>query len=260
MTQASEADRHALYQECVQEPSCDVTFFRRVFRENFGREPEVLREDFCGTATVCCEWVRRASRRRAIGFDLCADTLEWGRRHNMKTLTRKERARIDLRCEDVRAPHEQLADVIAAQNYSFFYLQKRAELLEYFRASYSHLGDEGILVLDIVGGSDVLLEEHEDIREMEGYDYIWEQRSVNPITAEQLCYIHFRFDDGSALEKAFEYRWRLWTIPEAGFQRVDVYWEGLDEETGEGNDEFNVQEAADSEPAWFSYVVAIKQT
>ena len=136
---------------------------------------------------------------------------------------------------------------------------------KYFEAAHRNLNDEGILVLDIMGGNEVLLEDNEDVKELDGYNYIWEQHSFDPITAEQLCYIHFRFEDGSALERAFEYRWRLWTIPEvrellleAGFARADVYWEGIDEETEEGNDEYSVEEHAHNEPAWFAYIVGVK--
>ena len=59
------------------------------------------------------------------------------------------------------------------------------------------------------------------------------------------CHIHFKFPDGSRIKNAFSYDWRLWTLPEvqellaeAGFDRITVYWQGTDEETGEANGEF----------------------
>ena len=80
----------------------------------------------------------------------------------------------------------------------------------------------------------------------------------------QFC-IHFRFKDGSALSRAFQYDWRLWTLPEirellieAGFERADVYWEGTDKETGEGTDVYRRREHAESDPAWIAYVVGVK--
>ena len=57
MAKADGADRYALYLDSVQEPSHEVSFFKRAFKKEFGREPVVLREDFCGTAAVCYEWV-----------------------------------------------------------------------------------------------------------------------------------------------------------------------------------------------------------
>ena len=59
-----------------------------------------------------------------------------------------------------------------------------------------------------------------------------------------MCHLHFNFPDGSRLEKAFTYEWRLWeldevkaVLTEAGFAKVVVYFEELgdeeDEEDGE---------------------------
>jgi hypothetical protein len=77
------------------------------------------------------------------------------------------------------------------------------------------------------------------------------------------CHIHFEFPDGSRMAKAFSYHWRLWTLPElreilleAGFRKADVYWEGTDEETGEGNGEYQPCEIGDADAGWVCYVVA----
>jgi hypothetical protein len=67
------------------------------------------------------------------------------------------------------------------------------------------------------------------------------------------------------MPRAFTYTWRLWTLPElrevlkeAGFERVTVYWQGTDEETGEGNGEFLPVDRGDPDPAWIAYLVAEK--
>jgi len=68
-TLASQADKYTLYQQAVQEPDHEVEFFDRVYRARHKRLPKVLREDFCGTFAVCCEWVKKPGRV-AIGVDL----------------------------------------------------------------------------------------------------------------------------------------------------------------------------------------------
>jgi hypothetical protein len=262
---AKRADPYELYQQSVQEPSFDEEFFVRIFSEEYGREPRVLREDFCGTAAISCQWVRASEERRAIGFDLDEAPLAWCRANNLTRLDPAQRARVELRLEDARSPHRLRADVISCQNFSFFVFRTRDELRGYFEAARANLADGGLLVLDMVGGSEVLEEDREEITEKDGFDYVWEQHSYDPISAAQVCFIHFRFPDGSSLKRAFRYDWRLWTLPEvrellveAGFSRADVYWEGTDESTGEGDGEFRRVERAPSEPAWIAYVVGVR--
>ena len=105
--------------------------------------------------------------------------------------------------------------------------------------------------------------ELEESRECEGYSYIWEQAAFNPIDSLMTCHIHFAFPDGSRLERAFSYHWRLWTLPEiqellheAGFSRVVVYWEGTDEKSGEGNGIYTPATRGDADPGWVCYIVA----
>ena len=81
------------------------------------------------------------------------------------------------------------------------------------------------------------------------FTYVWDQHSYDPITGSAVCKIHFHFPDGSKIRDAFTYHWRLWTLPElrellaeAGFARSTVYWEGTDEETGEGDGDFQPRE------------------
>ncbi len=85
------------------------------------------------------------------------------------------------------------------------------------------------------------------------------------ITGDAVNYIHFRFPDGSQITKAFEYDWRLWTLPElqellieAGFAKVTVYWEGTDEETEEGDGEFKPTTIGEACEGWIAYLVAEK--
>ncbi len=265
---ARTADKYDLYQQSVQEPGCEVAFFDRVFRAEFGRRPLLLREDFCGTFAVCCAWAASHVQREAIGVDLDPQPLAWGRRHNLAKLPEDAQRRVKLLKQDVLKVDRDnagQADVLAAQNFSFFIFKTRDALRKYFQAAHAHLADEGLAVLDMMGGSEVLVENHEDVRRVNGFRYVWEQARFDPISHDALYHIHFRFRDGSRLNRAFTYDWRLWTLPEvrellreAGFSRVDVYWEDADADSGEGNGVYRRRQRATADPAWVAYVVAVK--
>ena len=59
---ARTADRHALYQESVQDTESEVTFLTRMYKKLRGRPALSLREDFCGTALLCAEWIKKKGR------------------------------------------------------------------------------------------------------------------------------------------------------------------------------------------------------
>ena len=78
------------------------------------------------------------------------------------------------------------------------------------------------------------------------------------------CHIHFAFEDGTRLDNAFDYSWRLWSLAElrdimydAGFTTVDTYWEGTDED-GEGDGNFRKKKHAENEETFIAYLVAWK--
>lgn len=262
-TQADRADKYKLYQHTVQEPSHEVEFFDEVYRQFNKRTPKVLREDFCGTFAVCCEWAKKPGRT-AIGYDLDPEPLDWGREHNLSKLTPGQQKRVQLHQDDVRKVAGRKADVLAAQNFSFWCFKTREEVRAYFEAARQNLAKDGLFVLDMMGGPECLEEDREDIRDYGRFDYVWEQHRFDPISHEGTWFIHFRFKDGSKLERIFRYDWRLWTIPEvrellaeAGFRSSDVYWEGTDK-NGEGDGNWKKTSAAASDPAWIAYIVAQK--
>lgn len=264
---ADDADKHALYERSVQEPQVDAEFALDVFRREFSRRPYRMREDFCGTAALCREWVREHDDNRAWGVDLDAETVAWGREHNIDPLPEHARQRVELICGDVRTAGSGVGpvDVVMAQNFSYFLFEERRELLAYFRAARRHLGNEGLLILDAYGGPDSL-RRSEESTENDGFTYIWDQDDFDPIRRRATCYIHFEFPDGSRLERAFTYHWRMYTIPElrdlladAGFAASDVYWEGTDPATGAGDGLFTVHERGDPDDAWICYIVGIKR-
>ncbi len=262
--EASRADKYDLYLRSVQVAEHETMMFSRFYRTAYKAPARTLREDFCGTAAICADWVRGRSDRYAIGVDLDPEPLAWGMEHNVAPLSPKARERVTLVRGDVRTLKSPPVDVLAAQNFSFFVFKQRADLLEYFKAAYRNLADKGVFVLDMLGGPEVQREGEEETRKLRGFTYVWEQVRFDPITAHCLFRIHFRFKDGSALSPAFEYDWRLWTMPEirellteAGFPRVDIYWEGSTR-GGKGDGRWQRKTSAESDPAWVAYVVAIK--
>ncbi len=262
-SQASRADRHRLYQLSVQVPEADVGFARRVFKKRYGRPARRLREDFCGTALMCCDWVRAHEENRAWGVDLDPEPLSWGVEHNLSTLTEAQRERVTLVEGNVLdVPAQPKVDVTVAFNFSYFIFPERAKLLAYFRQARSTLGSEGVLILDAYGGSDAQ-KTMTETREIDGFDYVWDQHKFDPIHHRAVNYIHFEFPDGSRIRRAFAYDWRLWGLPElrdalleAGFSDVDAFWEGTDRKTGEGNGVYRVASEALDDPAWIAYLAA----
>ncbi len=80
---AEQADIHDLYERSVQTVDVEAQFLSDTFKALRGRAARSLREDFCGTASLCCEWVRAAGGRHAVGVDNDADVLDWGRRNRV---------------------------------------------------------------------------------------------------------------------------------------------------------------------------------
>ncbi|MGB5735301.1 MAG: class I SAM-dependent methyltransferase [Thiohalocapsa sp.] len=263
--QAAAADAHRLYERAVQCAEAEVNFFEQRFRLLRGRPARRLREDFCGTAAVCCEWVGRHRRNRAVGVDLDQTVLDWGLRHNLSDLRPEAVARVELRCGNAADADTERHDIVAAMNFSYWLFKERAALRRYFKEVRSALAEDGVFFLDAYGGYDAFREilEQREINDDDGcFTYGWEQEGYNPITGEMTCHIHFAFPDGSRLQRAFSYQWRLWTLPEirellveAGFSRVICYWQGWDAD-GEADGIFEPVERADADAGWICYLSA----
>ncbi|HET7132419.1 MAG TPA: class I SAM-dependent methyltransferase, partial [Gammaproteobacteria bacterium] len=117
-TMAERADIHELYEQSVQAVDVEVEFLRQTFRELRGREAMSFREDFCGTASLSCEWARSGARRHAVGVDIDAAVLEWGRRNRVARLPESARARVKLLNDDVRTVQTAAVDLVGAFNFS----------------------------------------------------------------------------------------------------------------------------------------------
>ena len=260
---ASLADRHDLYQRSVQSPEHEAWFFNRIYRSNYKRSPVLLREDFCGTTKLACEWVKQGSEFSAVGVDIEASVLDWGRQNRISQLQTEEQARVRLIESDVLTVETPGVDVLVAFNFSYWIFDERAQMLNYLRRCRDSVNDGGLMFLDIFGGPESM-EETKEKTKHDNFTYIWQQADFHPVTNHLQCYIHFKFKDGSKLKRAFSYSWRLWTAPEirdllleAGFSNVTVYWEGEDED-GEGNGIFTPDERGEADLAWIAYIVAEK--
>ena len=257
------ADRHELYENSVQNAETEVDFVSETFELIRQRKLKLLREDFCGTASVCGEWVSRGKDHRAIGIDLDEDVLQWGREHNLSKLNDEQRSRVTLLKEDVLTTQPEKAEAILAMNFSYWYFKTREVLRGYFEHVREGLSDDGVFFLDCFGGYEAF-QLMEESTENEGFTYTWDQSEYNPITGDYVCHIHFEFPDGSKMKEAFTYEWRLWTMPElrellveAGFKNVTTYWEGSDED-GDGDGNYEATEEGDADAGWVCYIVAEK--
>lgn len=232
-TLAESADRHALYQQAVNAPASCIEFLRDVYHQARGRQPRVLREDFCGTALLATMWAERSPDNRSVGVDLDPEALAWARAHNLARSPACER--VELIEGDVLEDIPQRADIVCALNFSYYLLTTRRQLVTYFKLARRALLPGGLLVLDSLGGTDALVDFSEE-RDCGDFTYLWTQTGFNPLDHTSTCAIGFAFPDGSRLDPAFAYRWRMWTMPEirdclaeAGFSRVRIFWEYVDE-------------------------------
>jgi len=254
-------DRHWLYQQSVQSPGEHVEFFDRVYKLKNDRPPLSMKEDFCGTAFLSCEWVTIRPENTAIGVDLDLETLDWGREHNVSPLDDTDQAKVTLLHENVLSVTDPKVDVVAALNFSYFIFKTRDEVRAYFEKARESLNAGGVFVLDIFGGWESYMEETDYTRD-EGFTYVWTQTKYDPITNDTQFQIQFKFHGGGGIKPAFVYDWRLWSLPEikellveAGFASVDVYWEQIDEDTNEGSGEFKLVKTAENCPGWIAMLV-----
>jgi SAM-dependent methyltransferase len=263
--------RHYLYSAAVQSVDADIRFFRRVYKRKNGAPFRRLREDFCGTAALACDWVRRRKDHEAWGVDLDRKTLEWGRRHYVPRLGDGAR-RLHLLCRDVKEVVEPRVDLIAALNFSYSVFKTRKELGGYFRTARRSLADGGLFVLDAWGGTEAMCEDTErrridaetalDGTRVPSFTYVWEQARFNPIDHHIVCHIHFRLRGGKRIKRAFTYDWRMWTLVElrellagAGFRSSEVYVEGWDDEEDEADGIFRRRKYFENQEGWVAYVV-----
>jgi SAM-dependent methyltransferase len=219
------AMKHRLYERAVQTPELDVELVHRVFARHAGRVPLTLREDFCGTALLSSRWVESDDDREAVAVDVDPSVLAFARAHNVAPLE-DDAERLTLVCGDVRTKSARTFDVITAMNFSWAIFDD-GELDAYLASAAACLEDDGMLVLELFGGSEMresLVREHP----LEGFTYVWEQRAKGDRLDATIAFEL----DGRRRERAFSYRFHLRSIDAlrakilcAGFASVAVYVE-----------------------------------
>jgi SAM-dependent methyltransferase len=240
---ADKADIHELYEKSVQNVEHEAEFLQTTFEQIRGRKAHLLREDFCGTASVCCQWVKQGEEFQAIGVDIDPSVLEWGRQNRLAKLPTADQPRVSLIEADVMSAQTPPADILAAFNFSYFIFKTRDELRAYFKQAYDALGADGLFFCDLFGGPEAQ-EETKEKTKHKRFTYIWHQAEFHPVTNFIRCHIHFRPEIREVLA-------------EAGFKKSTLYWEGEDED-GEGNGEFTPDEKGEADLAWIAYIVAEK--
>ncbi len=254
---ARTADPHILYERSVQCTESTIDLIDDVFKQA-GKPPALrLREDFSGTSKLCADWVAGHPERTAVGVDIDAPTLAWAKAHNIAPLGEDEKRRVTLLESDVLDCRADGFDAILAFNFSYWVFHERAVLKRYFRNAFKSVKEGGVFLLDIYGGPDSQFVMEEET-EYDDYTYVWDQTSFDPINNHIICQIHFRFPDGSRLEEAFTYDWRIWSMPElrdileeVGFREVTAWWDCEDDITRPKDEVENLV-------SWVAYLAAWK--
>ena len=256
-------DKYDYYYRAVQGPETDVEFIRDAYKELRGRLPKTLREDFCGTFAISCEWAKLGRTFDAVGVDLDPEPIAYGRAHYLSKLAPAARERVRILQANVLDKSLPNADVIAAMNFSHYIFKTRAAMVAYFGNCLATLREGGLLLCDSFGGSRCQ-EANEEQTVHPDFSYFWDQEGFDPITNGAIFHIHFKPKGGKKIQKCFSYDWRMWTLPElremmveAGFQTTHVYWEGTDKKGG-GDGEFKRTEIGEECEAWIAYVVGEK--
>ena len=261
-SQLSLRQKYDFYERSVQNPEGEVDFMLKEYKRFYGHPPYVLREDFCGTGAISCNWVEQNKQNYAWGVDLDDEPIEMGKERHYSKLSKKEQERMIYLNENVLKTSAPKVEVICAFNFSYWIFKKRKELLKYFKSVRKSLTKQGVFFLDLFAGpeSQKLIT---DKKKLKNLTYFWECQHFNPLNHDCTFAIHFKDHQGKKHENVFTYHWRMWTMPElrdlleeAGFSKTVVYWEG-DDGDGNGNGEFTPAEEVENCDAWVSYIAAL---
>ena len=74
---SKEFDKYYYYEKSVQNPENEISFFNEKYEELRGKKPITLREDFCGTGAISCEWVNQSPEHKSWGVDLDPEPVEY---------------------------------------------------------------------------------------------------------------------------------------------------------------------------------------
>jgi SAM-dependent methyltransferase len=271
---SSTISKHTLYEASVQNVEVDYEFFQHVYKEHYKRAPRLLREDFCGTGILSCEWVSKNKENKAWAIDLDPLVLAFTKKHRVPKIGDSAK-RIRWIKGDACMVRRPQAEIIAALNFSYSVFKQRTDLRDYFSAVYQSLKKEGLFIMDIWGGSGTM-EQVKDKRtvpksldwngkKIPKFTYTWEQAYFNHVNNNIICHINFKLNDGSKIKRAFTYDWRLWgtselrdILTEVGFVDVGLHLEGWDEDISDSDGVFARRDEYLQMNSWVGYLVAAK--
>ena len=261
---AKTANKYDLYEESVQNVDFEVEFISKIYKKKNKALCSSIREDFCASAKISSAWVQNKKDNVAYAIDLDQKILDFAKKSFKKDLSEDQLNRIKLLKGNSLSKQTPKVDCISAFNFSYWVFKERSQLIKYFKNTHRNLKRNGLLMLDAFGGYEAH-QELEEKTEYKTFTYCWDQSKFDPITNHLTCYIHFEFKDGSSINKAFEYKWRLWSLPEikeclleAGFKSIDIYMQGWDDEKDEETEEFYKMTSCDADPGWIAYIIASK--
>lgn len=264
---AWQPSKYELYERSVQDAPNDAAILEDIYRQTRKKKPRILREDFCGTFSVACEWVKRGAQNQALALDIDPEPLAYGMENHFRRLKPAQQKRVRVLRKNVLSQTRPAADIVAACNFSYWIFKKRSEMLRYFKKVAASLKKDGLFLLDVVGGHDMSRlhqDRHDFGRGSKAFTYIWRHEKFNPLTHEGFFSISYRLKSGKKYSKVFTYDWRIWTVPElkdilheAGFKNAWVYWE-KENRKGEGTGEFYRTDIEENCACWIAYIVASK--
>lgn len=246
----------------------DIERISKIYKELFSKEALSLREDFSGTFALSCCWVQSDSKRSAIAIDNDKPTLDYGKKNYLAGMSQEEQKRLKVQLSNAIIKTDPV-DIVAVFNFSYCLIHERERLLDYLKNIHDSLNENGMMILDLFGGSESETPEVQE-RDIDNNDQIlpftfeFERKSFNPISRISNYAIHFKYQDGTEIMDAFTYEFRMWSITEirdlfkeAGFSKSMVYWEDFDKD-GFGNGKFYATEEEENSLNWNSYIVGIK--
>lgn len=231
-----------LYQYAVQDPDRQAAVLAAIYQHcRPGLEALRLREDFAGNAADARAWLAADPRRSAVAVEADRATLRAARRAAAADAMRARLQLIEADVTRLPAAAHAPVDLLCALNYSIGYLHRRPVLVDYLRRARQALAPQGVIVLNTFGGAAALQPgvmrhpiEPPPEAALPAFDYCWEVRDYDPISARIDCRIHFEWRDRRgrprAMPDAFVYRWRLWSpmelmeaMHEAGYVRARAW-------------------------------------
>ena len=116
----SVVDKYRFYEEAVQNPEGEVETLQDLYFSIRKKKAKVLREDFCGTGAIMCNWVKQGDDYLSIGIDLDPEPVDYGKEYHKGKLTEDQQRRVKYILEDVFTCNTEKADLIMALNFSYY--------------------------------------------------------------------------------------------------------------------------------------------